>query len=266
MLKTILRYLSIWQALFRASLVADLEYRTNIAIKIFTDFLWYFAQMLTFGVLYKHTDTLGGWDFHQLTVFMILLFFVDALYMTLFSENMDQMPAKVVRGELDLLLAKPVDAQFMLSTQKLNTAYCVNLIFIVIAFCWALTQLDGGVPWSRLPLLLVGIPAGLAVMYSSKLFFSASSIYYGNVSNLMMLWFQFYRLGTRPDVFYPSWLRYVVLGIIPMGFIASVPARMLVAPLDWWLPVNAVLIACFSMAAARWYWNCAIRRYASASS
>jgi ABC-2 type transport system permease protein len=266
MKQNIWRYLSIWGALFRTSFVADMEYRANIVMKVFTDILWYVAQLLTFWVLYQHTETLGGWHFNQLCVFMMLLFLVDGLYMILFSENMDQLPAKVVRGELDLLLAKPVDSQFMLSVQKLNTPYCVNILLVLVGFCWSLTQLEGGVPWARLPMLLVAIPAGLSVMYSSKLFFSASSIYYGNVSNLMMVWFQLYRLGTRPDVLYPPWLRYVVLGVIPMGFIASAPARMLVAPFEWWLPCASILMGIFALASSRWYWKRAIRRYASASS
>lgn len=260
------RYRIIWLAFFRTSLVADLEFRANIVVKICTDFLWYLAQLLVFGVLYQHTDTLGGWRANQMQVFMALLFLVDALYMILFSENLEQIPAQVVRGELDMILAKPVDSQFMLSTQKLNTPYCVNIAIIVIALFWSLAQLDGGVPWSRLPLMLIAIPAGLSVVYSSRLVFAASSIYYGNVPNLMQLWFQVYRLGMRPDILYPPWLRYVVLGVIPMGFVASVPARILVSPLEWWLPLASLGVGCGSFAASRWYWNRTIRCYASASS
>ena len=260
------RYLKIWLAFFRTSAVADLEYRANVVIKVVTDFLWYFAQLLTFEILYQHSETLGGWHANQLRVFMVLLFLVDALYMILFSENLDQLPAKVVRGELDMILAKPVDSQFMLSMQKMNTPYCINILVVVAALFWSMSQLPGGVPWARLPLLLIAVPTGLAVVYSTKLLFSASSIYFGNVPSLMQLWFQFYRLGMRPDILYPPWLRYVVLGLIPMGFIASVPARILVGPFDWRLPVGCLIVGCGVLAGSRWYWKRMIRSYASASS
>lgn len=260
------RYVTIWLALFRTSFVADMEFRANITAKVLTDFLWYFAQFLTFEVLYQHTNTLGGWQINQLRVFMTLLFTADAFYMILFSENLDQLPNKVVRGELDLLLAKPVDSQFMLSSMKFNTAYCVNIVLVVSAFAWSLAHLEGGVPWVRLPLLLIAIPAGLAVMYSTKLIFSAASIFYGNTSQLMQLWFQFYRLGTRPDVLYPSWLRHVVLTALPMGFIASVPARLMVDPFVWWLPLASGFVGIVAVSFSRWYWQRAIRSYSSASS
>lgn len=260
------RYLSMLLAFFRTSVVADMEYRANITAKILTDFLWYFAQLLTFEVLYQHTTTLGGWHLNQLRVFMTLLFVVDALYMIFFSENLDQIPYKVVRGEVDLLLAKPVDSQFMLSTMRMNTAYCVNIVLVTAAFFWALSQLDNGIPWARLPVLLVVIPSGVLVMYATRIIFSAASFFYGNTSQLTLLWFQFYRLGTRPDVLYPSWLRYVVLTILPMGFVASVPARLLVDEWSWGLPLASLAVGISSLAFSRWYWQKALRRYASASS
>ena len=260
------RYGQIWLAFLRTSMVADMEYRANITVKIFTDFLWYLAQFVTFEVLYHQTNSLAGWHAPQLRVFLTLLFVVDGTYMILFSENLDQMPSKVVKGELDLLLAKPVDSQFMLSFMKMNTAYLINLILVSTGFAWALTQLDGGVPWTKLPLLLIAIPSGLAVMYSTKLIFAAASIFFGNTSNIMMLWFQIYRLGTRPDVMYPPWLRYLVLAVIPMGFIASVPARILVGPAEWWLPLGSAVVGIVAIVFSRWYWRFAISRYASASS
>ena len=263
---TFKRYVSMLFAFFRASLVADMEYRANITAKVLTDFLWYFAQLLTFEVLYQHTSTLGGWHLNQLRVFMTLLFVVDALYMIFFSENLEQIPYKVVKGEVDLLLAKPVDSQFMLSTMRMNTAYCVNIVLVTVAFFWSLSQLDGGIPWVRLPVLLVVIPAGVLVMYATRIIFAAASFFYGNTSQLTLLWYQLYRLGTRPEVLYPTWLRYVVLTILPMGFIASVPARLLVGEWSWWLPLGSLTVGILSLAFSRWYWQRALRSYASASS
>lgn len=261
------RYLSLWFAFFRASFVADMEYRANITAKVLTDFLWYFAQLLTFEVLFQHTDTLAGWHLKELRVFMTLLFMVDAFYMILFSENLEQIPYKVVRGEADLLLAKPIDAQFMLSSMKMNTAYCVNMIFVVSAFLWSIAQLENGIPWLRSLALLIVIPCGVAVLYSTRVMFSATCFFYGDTSQLTLLWYQLYRLGTRPDLLYPPWLRYIVLTILPMGFVASVPARLIVSrEFDWQLPVFAIVAAASALTVSRLYWKKALRSYASASS
>lgn len=260
------RYLSILAAFFRTSFVADLEFRANLSVKVLTDLIWYTTQILTFEVLYTHTNQLGGWHVEQMRVFMTLLFMVDAVYMIFFSENMDQFGTKVIKGELDFLLTKPIDSQFMASLVRINTPYCVNFILMTGAFLWALTSLPGGIPWERLPVLLLAIPAGVAVMYFTKLIFAASALFFGANTSIMMVWYQLYRLGTRPDVIYPRWLRLVVLAVLPMGFIASVPARLMVDEWMPWLAVGSVIVGCLMVIFSRWFWRLALSRYASASS
>jgi ABC-2 type transport system permease protein len=243
-----------------------LEFRANLSLKVLTDFLWYTTQFVTFEVLYQHTTQLGGWHVEQLRVFMGMLFMVDALYMIFFSENMDQLGTKVVKGELDFLLTKPIDSQFMASLIRINTPYCINFILVFCGFIWALTYLPVGVPWQRLPLLFVVLPAGVAVMYATKLVFATSALFFGANTSIMMVWYQLYRLGTRPDVIYPRWLRLVVLAVLPMGFIASVPARIFVE--DWapWLILASILVGCLMILFSRWFWRFALTRYSSASS
>ena len=61
-------------------------------------------------------------------VFLGLLFVIDAIYMIIIHENLENMSEKVRKGDLDLLLAKPVNSQFMITLQKANTAIIGNLV------------------------------------------------------------------------------------------------------------------------------------------
>ena len=81
-------------------------------------FMRYVAQLSVFEVLYTHTSTISGWDVHGMRIFMGCLFLVDVFYMILFMENMDTMSSLIKRGDLDLYLVKPIDAQFMVSCRK----------------------------------------------------------------------------------------------------------------------------------------------------
>ena len=127
MFKTIAKYASLYSAMFKASLIADLEYRANFLTRIVTDIFWYIAQITTFEVLYNHTTHIGDWNVKQMRVFLGILFIADALYMMLLHDNIENLSEKVRKGDLDLLLTKPVNAQFMLSLQKASSAYVGNL-------------------------------------------------------------------------------------------------------------------------------------------
>ena len=126
--------------MFKASLIADLEYRANFFSRILTDIFWYVAQVVTFEVLYQHTDKIGDWNVYQMRVFLGLLFVIDAFYMIIIHENLEGLSEKVRKGDLDLLLAKPINSQFMITLQKANTAIFGNLM---IGFAWLIYALNG---------------------------------------------------------------------------------------------------------------------------
>lgn len=266
MLGALKKYIYLYWAFFRASFTADLEFRLNFALHILSDLCWYLAQIAGFEVIFRQTTHLGGWNVEQMRVFLGLLFVTDALYMIIFSSSVDRFSDKVRRGDLDLLLAKPVSSQFIMSCQRVATASIGNLLFASGWLVWSLSQLQSGtIGWKLLWLLLL-IPCGLVVMYSSRFSFSVAAVVFTNAENLQYLWHQVFRLGTRPDVIYKPWLKYLVLTAVPVGLIASVPARALMEPNNPPLYAWALFVAALCLFATKKFWQYALRNYTSASS
>lgn len=260
------KYLRILAALFKASAISDLEFRLNFAVKIITDIIWYITQLAVFEVLFHHTTNISGWTIESTRVFMGILFMVDAIWMLFFWENLDRMSDKIRKGDLDLLLVKPINSQFILSCQKMNPAYLGNVLLIVAWLSWAISQLQDPAIWSRLPLLLIAIPCGLMITYSLRFFFAATAVIFTRAENISYLWYQIYRLATRPDSIYPPWLRYTILTILPMGFVASVPARLILETPDWLLLTGCIFLGAICLYLSSLYWKFALKFYSSASS
>jgi ABC-2 type transport system permease protein len=265
-LKTLSKYASLLYTLMRVSLMADLEYRMNIAVKIFTDFFWYATQLMLFEFLFRHVPMVSGWTLPAVRVFMGVLFIVDGFWMVFFSENLDNLSDKVQKGTLDLLLTKPVNAQFMISFQKLNTPYLINVGLSALWLIWAISRLEQPVPWPRVLILMLCLPFSICIIYCIKMFFSTLSFLFTRIENINYVWYQIYRLGTRPDALYPPWLRYTILTLLPVGFIASVPARVLVEGPNFELLALMVSLATLLFVSIRVFWRYALKRYASASS
>lgn len=264
-MKMLKKYFRLFRAFFRASFVADLEYRANFATRILTDVIWYAAQIITFEALFRVTDRIGSWNLEQTRVFLGLLFFVDALYMILFSENLDRMSEKVRKGELDLLLAKPVSSQFMISCQRVNTAIIGNLIMATawLSFAlWGLPDFD----WLRILWLLILVPAGLLSLYAIRFSFCALSLIFTKADNIQYLWYQLYRLGMRPDSIYHPWLKLLILTLLPIAAVASVPSRALLDPPDFTLFAWVVAWSAALLYLSHRFWNYCLKFYSSASS
>jgi ABC-2 type transport system permease protein len=193
------------------------------------------------------------------------LFVTDAIFMMLFSENLDKMAEKVRKGDLDLLLVKPVNSQWMLSFQKVSVAYLGNLILAFGWLTWSLAQIEN-FNWLQLAWLLLTIPIGLAIIYSIRFMAAATALFFTRSDAVSYIWYQVYRLGTRPDNLYPAFLRYAVLSILPIAFLASVPAQIILGKTGpVWLLWGAALGVALVHLSSR-IWKRGLKAYSSASS
>lgn len=262
----ILKYLRLHYAFLRASFAADIEYRVNFFVRIATDVMWYCAQVLTFEVIYSQTPMLGSWNVEKTRIFLGILFMVDAIYMIFVQENLDHMSDNVRRGQLDLLLVKPVNSQFMVSCRRVSTAFFVNFCLAVGWFSWSIAHYSEPLPLFRVLWLLLLVPAGFFVFYSLRFFFTTVTLITVRAENLQYLWYQLYRLGMRPDTIYNPWVKYLVLTAIPVGLVASVPARALLEPPNYGLFAWSVALGAICFYGSTRFWRYALRHYSSASS
>jgi ABC-2 type transport system permease protein len=141
-----------------------------------------------------------------------------------------------------LLLAKPINAQFFVSCQKMSIAYTLNFILSLGWLIWTMGRIEGLSYWN-LSVLLICIPCGVAISYSMRFFFSCFSLIFTRAEYIQYLWYQIYRFGTRPHNIYPYWLRYLVISFIPVGFIASVPAQLLLQTARYQFLLLGIFIA-----------------------
>lgn len=259
------KHLSLYFAFFRASLTADLEFRANFAIRIITDIFWYVAQIASFELLFNFTSQIGDWNRAQMRVFLGVLFVVDAIYMVIFSTNLDTLSESVRKGNLDLLLTKPVNSQFMISCQRASTAHLGNLLMAIAWLAWALWGFEGFSAW-RIFWLLITIPSGVFIFYSLRFFFSACAVIFTRAENLQYLWYHIYKLGLRPDNIYFPWLKYLILTLVPVGLIASAPSRVLLGSAAPWMPIWCAVAAAICLFLTAKFWKFALRHYTSASS
>lgn len=248
------------------SWMADMEYRANIVVRVISEFFWYGMQLSVFEVLYLHADQIAGWTVHDMRVFMGTLFVGDVLYMILIQENMDHLWSIVRKGDLDLYLVKPVNAQFMVSCRKISVSYVVNLFLVSGYLTWAVLRMPRPVGAAQVISFVVLIALGLVIGYSLRFMFMTIMVAKQDAGNIHFVWHQLHRLATRPDPIYPGFLRILVMFVFPVAFLASVPSRILVEGLNWRLQLGAVAVTVILLYLSHYFWEKALKHYSSASS
>lgn len=265
LLQKLKKYLGIYKAFFKASFVADLEYRLNFVILVIGEFIWYSTQLILFEVLYRHTNIIGDWDIHQMRVFLFLVLFVDSIYMILWDPNFSAFTENVRKGTLDLLLMKPINSMFMLSSQRISISHIPCFFITLSGLIWALNRLPE-FNWMKLLWLIFLIPAGLSVIFCGRFALNSTSIIFTRADFLQYVWYSLFRLGLRPDAIYSGALRIVLIFVLPFAMVASIPARILLEPTALWMIAWAFVLPFILLYLLKKYWIFCLKYYSSASS
>lgn len=259
------KYWEVFRVQVKNNFVREAVYRTNFLTMMAVDLVWIAVEFSLFTVIYANTESLGGWTKPQVYFFLGTFFASDALFTTFFQRNFWNFSDLVNRGELDILLTKPIHPLFLSLTRFISITASFNFflgIGIMIRFADA-AGFAGGWKWGLVGFwLLVGLYTALVLRFA----FSIWIFWTERSWALSRMYYQFFALATKPDSIYPPMIRYVILTALPFAFIGAIPARALLKGLEpWEYGMIATVLGTFTLLDA-FLWKRGIARYQSASS
>ncbi|MGK5085568.1 ABC-2 family transporter protein [Bdellovibrionota bacterium FG-1] len=259
------QYAELYRVQLKNNWVREAVYRTNFLTSVFTDLIWMGVEMSLFTVIYSNVPVIAGWTRPQVYFFLGIFFASDALFTTLFQRNFWNFSDLVNKGELDILLTKPVHPLFLALTRYINLTASFNLLLglgVAIRFSKE-AGFAGGWHWL---LAVFWLAVGLATAIVVRFAFSIWIFWTERSWALSRLYYQFFAFATKPDTLYPPMIRYLILTALPFAFIGSVPARALLHGLqNWEYFLIAGVLTTFSFMDL-YLWKKGLQRYQSASS
>jgi ABC-2 type transport system permease protein len=261
-----MRYLRLYLHFLRFSASRSMEFRLDFFFRVVMDLAYYGVALGFFHVLYLHTGSVGGWDLHQARVFVAGYIVVDAIHMTVFSNNLWQLPQLVNKGDLDYYLVRPVSSLFFLSLRDFAFNSFLNLVFAAGILAWALAAYPhplGAGEIAGYVLLLLG---GSLLYYAVHLLTLLPVFWTHSGQMLTSLFYNITRFMERPDRIYRGWTHVLFTVALPFGVMASFPARLLLDPFEPRVLAHYLAVLGGFSALLLWGWRAALRNYSSASS
>lgn len=259
------RYWDIYRTFFVTSFARELEFRANFFAKILQNATWIVFFILILLVVYRNTDSVAGWSRGDSFVLAATIFIMTSIGTAIFMSIME-IPQHVRQGTLDFIVTKPIDSQFWISTRKFNFDKIGTLVAGIAMMIVGLTQTNsqpGIAEWTAFIILLC---ASLAIYYSVSLMLMTTGIWLVRVDNLWVLTETMTEVARYPIDIYGSGIRGILTFVLPMAFIATIPASQLVRGVDWGMVGLGVGWALVFFILARAFWKFAMRSYTSASS
>ncbi|MBA2555684.1 MAG: ABC-2 family transporter protein [Geodermatophilaceae bacterium] len=260
-----MRRLSLGWTFLRVGALNELQYRVNFFLSLVQSVVAVGTALVVLGLVFSHTDSLGGWSSDELLVIMGVYVLMGGVIRSLVQPNMQQLMQDVQEGTLDYVLTKPEDAQLLVSVRRFGLWQAVDIVVGLLLVAVALVRLDDPVSVLAVLAFVVALLLGALDIYCFWLILTTSAFIVVRVDFLIELFEGMYQAGRWPVTIYPGWLRIGFTFLVPLAFAVTVPASALTGRLSGWLLLGAVAFTVGLLALTRWVWRQGLRRYAGAS-
>lgn len=261
-----MKYLHLLSLYLRTSLMTDMEYRANFAGSIVMtvfEVLWSAASTVLF---YQFTDTIGGWTFNETLVVVGLLFVGFGFLDTVIWANMEQLSLHVRKGTLDFILTKPINSQFHATLQRIRMDRIASILGGVFLIVYAMSQIRLAPSFSQWAMFLVLVFGAMLLLYALLVMLGTLAFWTTETRGFTEIVFAILEIGRFPAAALPEPLRAIITFIIPIAFITTVPAEVLIGKLTPQFLFYGWVFALVSFFLCIRFWKYAVRNYSSASS
>jgi ABC-2 type transport system permease protein len=271
-LRPLARYLKLFGSLGRYTLKRELAFRGNFLVKVSVEVLWLAILVAFFRTVFARTRTIAGWDEPQYFFFVGCFFALNGLIEMLFLDNCNEFAELVRTGDLDGLLLKPIDEQFLITCRKIDWGTAPNILMGAIVMVISLVQMHWHFEVARVAAFLAAFACGTAIAYSFMLLLTSISVWMVRNQSLMEMWWLFSSVARYPrEIFTGSWRWADPLGkfftyCLPILVVVNVPANAMVRALDPQSVILSVVAAAVLLWVSRRFFHRALRSYRSASS
>jgi ABC-2 type transport system permease protein len=258
-------------AFARFGLANELAFRANFLVKIVVEVLWLAILLLFYATIFSKTRVVANWTRNEYLFFIGCFYALSGVVEAFFLSNCTNFPEMIRTGELDFVLLRPIDEQFLVSTRWVDWSSIASVILGGAVMIFALFDMQWEFNLLRIVAFLLLFTCGVAMAYSFILLLSSTSVWMIRNQNLMELWWLFTTLMRYPrEIYQGSWglpFGMFFTFVIPVVLVVNVPARMMVKSLDEWYLVAVMVVGSVALIwASRRFFMYALRSYRSASS
>ncbi|MBN2100833.1 ABC-2 family transporter protein [Candidatus Dojkabacteria bacterium] len=258
-----MRKIKVWIQFVVLYLKQFAVYRFDMLFRLFSMILMTGIMYVVLTLPYEHVDEIAGWKKNEAILILGFYYISNGLAWVLYRTGISNLESKINSGSLDEVLLRPVGSSFYVSYLEADVSrisdVLVGVVFVGINI--------GGMNLTVGVLEVFGVVLSLVVGVSivkciflmvNSLAFWTTETYLDHVASPLVvltkypvdLW------GKSKEIFYWG---------IPMAFLSTVPAAILVGKLEWWYGIVGIGLALMWNVFAETFWRFGLRFYSGAS-
>lgn len=221
---------------------------------------FYFFLWLLFR-LEDQVTKVSGFTINQLIVFF-LVFNIFDMFGQIFFRGVYWFRGKVLSGEFDFDLLKPINPLFQVLSQRTDFLD-IPLFLIVAAMLAKYLSAANLLTWLLFAFISL---ASILLITAVHVGIAALGVLTTEVDHTMMIYRDLSNMGRVPVDIYTKFIRALLTFVFPIAVITTFPAKVLMNLLSWQYLLFSILVSLFLFLLSLKFWKYALTKYSSASS
>lgn len=214
------KYLKFIWEYFKINLQSAMEYRTSFIIQSLFMFLNDVIWVLFWIIFFTKFPSINTWDFKDLMVLYVILSSSWGL-VGIFFGNFKYIAEIIRDGQLDFYLSLPKEELTHLLISRAKFDAFGDLIFGILLACIF-------IPFHLIPLTIILIMLSALILLAFAIILGSFSFYFGSaveVANQGLM--GVLSFGSYPFTAFNGVARFILLTLIPAGFITGIPVELI---------------------------------------
>lgn len=260
-----MRWLRLLAAVVSLSLRRELAFRANLIFQVLLAAVVVASGLAALALVYTRTETLGGWNRGEAIVLFGTFQLMAGLLATFIEPNLMWFGNQVRSGKLDDALLKPVPSVVLVSLGSCAPLRLAETVIGAAVVGVGLSELGRvPTPWAVASWLLL-LGTGIAITWATRVLVASLALW-APALELDVVYGAVWQFGRYPVSIYPRPLRFALTYVVPVAFIATIPARALVRGPNIGLVLAALAVAAGAIVLVWAVWSAGLRQYTSATS
>ena len=260
------RYLLSLKRFWGTALAGQLEYQVNMLIDLLAMVGSLAGSIFVLSEFFGQGRELGGWSWEAALVVQGIYTFLDGVSSTWLRPNLGAIVTHVREGTLDFVLLKPIDSQFWVSLRIMAPAGLPEMGLGLVLIVWAASRAGASFSLGTVLVAVLMLCVGGVILYALWFVIAATSIWFVKTWNATEVLRAVLASGRFPVSAYPPTLRLVFTLVLPVAFLTTVPAEVILGRAAMPMLALGMFLAVIFFVGSRAFWLFALRYYTSASS
>jgi ABC-2 type transport system permease protein len=258
------RYLELFAIQVKAATLLSLQYRVDFFIQVAMALFWAGTALVPLLVLFSMRSGVAGWSAHEALLVVGFFMALKGILMGAIQPSLGNVVEHIRKGTLDFLLLKPADAQFLLSTSKLDLARGTDVLSGFVLIGWALSRV-GPLPAAHyMALALLVFACALLILYAMWILVVSLAFHVVKIDNLSHLIVSTFDAARWPSSVFRGALSVLFTFVVPLALMTTYPALALRGRITVTQVLTSLGVAAVFLLLSRHVWLRSVRSYTGA--